>query len=290
MAEKVNTLKDLKLFISGQLQNLYPDNEITAISAVIIRTIFKQHKLHYPAVPETIISSSDFNYASSICNKLKRDMPVQYAIGETEFYGCLVKLNGKTLIPRPETEELADLIIKENKNFTGSIIDIGTGSGAIAIALACNITGALLYGTDISPDAVKLASENAALNNARVNFICDDILNPNTEKYPNAGIIVSNPPYVRESEKSLMSNNVLNYEPHEALFVPDADPLKFYRGILNLCRDIRDKQIKIYFEINEALGVDISKLLESFFCTDITILKDLTGRDRFAKCIYNGLR
>ena len=218
-----------------------------------------------------------------ICNELKTGKPIQYILGETIFYDCIIKLNSATLIPRPETEELVDIIIRENKDFRGNIMDFGTGSGCIAIALASNIPGSVLTGIDISEDAITLARKNAGINNVNVSFIRSDILDLNSEIVNEAGMIVSNPPYIRDSEKQYMNKNVLCFEPPQALFVPDSDPLKFYSGILNVAEKILVPGGKIYFEINEAMGKSMIILLESSGYSEIYVVKDINSKDRIIK-------
>ena len=175
------------------------------------------------------VTSEQVKRVVDICKELKTGKPIQYILGETIFYDCIIRVNNATLIPRPETEELVDLIIRENRGLPGNIIDIGTGSGCIAIALAANLPGAVITGIDISDEAIRIARENALLNNVAVSFVKGDIFNFDYEIVNKAEIIVSNPPYVRNSEKQFMSKNVLDFEPHNALFVTDSDPLVYYQ-------------------------------------------------------------
>jgi release factor glutamine methyltransferase len=220
-----------------------------------------------------------------ICNELKTGRPIQHIFGKTSFYGCLIKINNETLIPRPETEELVDLIIRENPMFNGRITDIGTGSGCIAIALAKNLPDAQITGIDISEGALLLAKKNAQMNKVHVSFIKADILNSNQKpKYP-AGLIVSNPPYIRESEKQFMNKNVLDFEPHKALFVPDNDPLMFYRSILDSSKRILLPGGKIYFEINESMGKEMCDLFVTYGFSGISLNKDINGKDRIIRGI-----
>ena len=169
-----------------------------------------------------------------------------------------------------------------------SVLDIGTGSGAIAIALAVNMPGCAVTGTDISDSALDTARKNASLNNASVTFTRSDMLNSGTVILPGTDIIVSNPPYVRESEKSRMEKNVLDFEPHSALFVPDAEPLKFYSAILKIAQRILVTHGKIYFEINEALGKEMSDMLTSDGYSEIRVINDINGKERFVTGIKNG--
>jgi release factor glutamine methyltransferase len=192
------------------------------------------------------------------------------------------------LIPRPETEELVDLIIKENGGFSGRIIDFGTGSGCIAIALASHFKEASVTATDISEDALEIARHNAHLNGVSVDLLRSDIFKPSNELPLKADIIVSNPPYVRKSEKKLMHRNVLDFEPHQALFVSDDDPLAFYRAILVISRNLLTEGGKTYFEINEAMGEKMKELFDDFSYSGTEIIKDLNGKDRFIKGVVNG--
>jgi release factor glutamine methyltransferase len=286
MGLKILTIKDINIYLAEELHGLYPASEISAF-ANIIRTKFNFTKLQMAAYPETMVKPSVGKEIKAICHELKSGKPIQYILGETTFYNCTIKVNGATLIPRPETEELVDLIVKENKGFSGSILDIGTGSGAIAIALAVNMPGCTVTGTDVSEEALLVAAENNKVNSAAVRFICDDIFRTPPGIFADIGIIVSNPPYVRESEKKLMATNVLGFEPHSALFVPDEDPLKYYSAILKLARTSLLKEGKLYLEINEALGLETSLLVTSHGFRETSIIQDLNGKERFVKAIKN---
>jgi release factor glutamine methyltransferase len=286
MVVKIQTIKDIKLYLEEELNGLYPETEIIAFTN-LIKTKFRFTKLQMFLFPESPVTGKQAAEIARICMELKTGKPIQYITGETSFYNCTIKVNSSTLIPRPETEELVDLIIKENRGFTGSLLDIGTGSGAIAIALAVNMPGCAVTGTDISDSALDTARDNASLNNASVTFTRSDMLNSDTVILPGTDIIVSNPPYVRESEKSRMEKNVLDYEPHSALFVPDAEPLKFYAAILEIAQRILVTQGKIYFEINEALGKEMSDMLASDGYSEIRVINDINGKERFVTGIKN---
>lgn len=288
MGVNIQTIKDIRLFLSNELKYQYREEEISSIAGIIIRTVTGLSRLHEINDPGRKVTTEEAGKIIEYCNQLLTGKPLQYIIGETEFYNCLIRLNGSTLIPRPETEELVDLIIKENLNFSGRIIDLGTGSGCIAIALALNIKGAELTGTDISEEAVRISKENALLNNAVVNFETDDMLNPVKIADYKAGIIVSNPPYVRESEKSLMNRNVIDFEPHQALFVPDSDPLVYYKAIAHIAKKILTPGGMVYLEINEALDKEMMLLFDSEGYTGLKIIPDLSGKQRILKGVKNG--
>jgi release factor glutamine methyltransferase len=288
MTANLQTIKDIRLYLMHELAEMYEEQEINALTGIMIKTVFGLTRLHQHTMSGQGITAQQAERLIDICTQLKTGKPIQYILGDTIFYDCVIKVNQYTLIPRPETEELADLIIKENKMYSGHIIDFGTGSGCIAIALAANIKGSSVTGIDISGEAVRTAQENALINNVSVSFIEGDILHPAMWKTMTAGIIVSNPPYVRESEKQYMNKNVLDFEPFNALFVPDSDPLVFYRAVLEIASEVLNPGGKIYFEINEALGEPMIKLLELRGYSGIEILKDLNGKERIIKGTKNG--
>jgi release factor glutamine methyltransferase len=288
MAVKIQTIKDIRFYISGELGNLYNEQEARAIADLLIKAVLNITKLHQLYDNEFIISEKDVLKIIDYTNSLKTGEPVQYVVGETSFYNCTIKVNNSTLIPRPETEELVDIIIKENREYEGNIIDLGTGSGCIAIALAVNLPHAKITGVDISEEALKIARINSGLNNTSVSFIKGDILDSEITGLPEAGIIVSNPPYVRESEKVLMAGNVLNFEPHQALFVTDSDPLIYYKAILKIAEKVLLHRGSLYFEINEAMGAPMKQLLKENNYSEIEIVMDLNDRERMIKCRKNG--
>jgi release factor glutamine methyltransferase len=283
MAVKIRTIKEIRFYLAKELNVIFEEHEIRALTDILIRTalgITKLHQLYDDAFHVTIKQSEKI---IKICQELKTGKPIQYILGETSFYNCTIRVNNSTLIPRPETEELVDLIIRENRGFKGNIIDFGTGSGCIAIALAANLPMSVLTGIDISDEAISIARENAILNNVKVSFLKGDILTLNYESLSGAGIIVSNPPYVTNSEKALMGKNVLNFEPHIALFVTDSDPLIYYNAILKLADKILLPDGKLYFEINEIMGRQLCQMLESNDYYDIEIVADINNKQRIIK-------
>lgn len=283
MSIELRTIKEIRLYLTKELKEIYKEPEISALANIIIKTAIGVTRLHQLYMPEHQISNEQVKKILDICRQLKTGKPIQYIVGETIFYDCTIRVSGATLIPRPETEELVDLIIKENKGYTGNITDIGTGTGCIAIALAVNIPTAKITGLDISEDALAIARENALMNNAQITLIQGDIIAIETGFNDKSGIIVSNPPYVRNSEKMYMNKNVLDFEPHIALFVEDSDPLKYYRAILEFAEKKLSKGGKVYFEINEAMGNEMILLLESFGYSAIEVVKDINGKDRIIK-------
>ncbi len=227
----------------------------------------------------------DFNNAKK---KLTQQQPIQYIIGETDFFGLTFSVNSNVLIPRPETEELIDWILKDQEGRKGevTILDIGSGSGCIAISLAKNIENARVYGIDISQEAIDTAQKNAERNNVKVQFIKADILKTK-ELFKNFDIIVSNPPYVREIEKTEMKPNVLDNEPSIALFVKDEDPLIFYRDITKLAAKNLNKEGRLYFEINQYLGSETKHMIEDIGFLSVELRKDIYGNDRMIKVKKN---
>ncbi|MFH4968790.1 peptide chain release factor N(5)-glutamine methyltransferase [Gaetbulibacter sp. M240] len=223
--------------------------------------------------------------------KLQAEKPIQYIIGETEFYGLSIKVSPDVLIPRPETEELVEWILNhENADAPLQLLDVGTGSGCIAIALAKHLPNAQVFALDISRAALKVAKENADNSGVKVNFIDADVLNSETMKgllSQKFDIIVSNPPYVRKKEMSSMASNVLDNEPHLALFVEDDNPLLFYEAICSFSREHLKSEGRLFFEINEFLGTQMIRLLASYDFHDIQLKQDIFKKDRMIKAIYN---
>jgi len=257
--------------------------------SVIIKAILTPDKPHILYDMNIFVSEIEAIKIFEIVDELKQGKPIQYVLGETEFYNCRIKLSPATLIPRQETEELVDIIIKENAGYDGQIVDIGTGSGCIAIAIAKNLSGASVFGTDFSAEAIEIAKRNAEINSVKVEFISEDIFKPAKIFSIKPNIIVSNPPYVRNSEKAFMHRNVLDYEPATALFVDDTNPLVFYEAILGIAAKILQTGGKIYFEINEALGNEMLNLLKRFGYAEIKLIMDINGKERFIKGIKNGI-
>jgi release factor glutamine methyltransferase len=288
MGVNIQTIKDIRIYLSGELNGIYLEKEINALSNIITETVAGISKLHRLYKSELTIDKEQAARIVKITKELQKGKPIQYILGETFFYDCKIKLNSATLIPRPETEELVHLIINENRGYQGDIVDFGTGSGCIAVALAANIPGAKVTGIDISEDAISIASENAILNDVTVTFLTGDIFNFEEMAMPSAGIIVSNPPYVRNSEKKLMGKNVLEFEPHTALFVSDSEPLVYYEALLKIADKILATGGRLYFEINEALGDLMVRLLSASGYSDIKIIKDINNKDRIIKGTKNG--
>ena len=283
----LQTLKNIRPYLTNELKEIYTDNEISSLASIIIYTVLGIQKLHFMKDSGLPLSKENVEKVISVCSELKKGKPVEYITGETLFYTCRIKVTPDTLIPRPETEELVDIIIRENRDYRGGILDIGTGSGCIAIALARNIPHAEVTAIDISPAAVRVAVENARFNNVNVRFLVMDFFDTWLAGPEKAGIIVSNPPYVKESEKNLMRKNVLDYEPPGALFVPDGNPVEGYKAILRLAETNLAVNGTLYFEINEMMGDELARILQASGYHKIDLIKDINGRNRFIKAVRN---
>jgi release factor glutamine methyltransferase len=267
-------------YIREELHPFYPDREIESF----IQLIFS-HVKNYTLTDLVLkraekLATQEINDIRQIVERLKLHEPIHYIIGKKEFTGIKLIVNPSVLIPRPETEELVEWI-KESEISPDSILDIGTGSGCIALALKKLFPEACLAGCDVSPDALVLAKRNAEIHALEVHFIEADIFRWNNfpwlAKY---GLIVSNPPYVTESERTVMNKNVLDYEPHNALFVEDDDPLKFYKAIVNFASEWLIPSGKLYFEINETFGMQMINLMHGKGFRNIEIKRDLQGKER----------
>jgi release factor glutamine methyltransferase len=283
------TVRTLKNHFAKALSELYPSEEIQSFFSILSEKHLGMSRLELSLKSEMILSEVISKKYIEALKRLQTHEPIQYIIGETEFYGLLFKVNKHTLIPRPETEELVDWIITESKTQypePSTILDIGTGSGCIAISLAKNILGSRVAAIDFSKDALDVAEHNASLNNVDIDFIRMDILKA-LELPTQYDVIVSNPPYVRNLEKEKMQRNVLNFEPDSALFVSDESPLVFYKKIAGLANNHLAPHGLLYFEINEYFSEDMVIMLKEFNFKDITVKTDFFGKERMIKCTKN---
>ena len=278
------TIKELQKSIFSHISTFLDTREARTITNIIIEHFTNYDKLHVNLNPQTEISPTIIERINVAIKRLSKNEPIQYILGESFFCGLKFIVNRSVLIPRPETEELCMWIIEENKS-ANKIMDICTGSGCIAVSLAKKIKNSDVYAVDISSDALKIATENTLLNNVKVNFLQYNILNSDFlysigEKFD---IIVSNPPYVRDMEKSFMDKRVLDYEPHIALFVDDDNPLIFYDVILNFGQKHLNNNAKLYVEINENFAGEVAELFEKYGYSDIYIKKDINDKDRIIR-------
>ena len=266
------------------LEGIYDKQEAESIARIVFREKLGLSRIDMALQKEKMLNEDSQNIISNISEKLLKGEPVQQVLGGADFFGLKLRVNSHVLIPRYETEELVQLVIDENKKDGLHILDIGTGSGCIAIALAVHSKNAELTGVDISQKALELAHVNAIANDVTIDLVNLDILNIlNWKKLGVFDIIVSNPPYVLESEKSQMHINVLNYEPHQALFVPDHDPLLFYDKISDMALRHLSKNGKLYFEINEAYGNNIKQMLEDKGFKHVEVINDIHNKNRFVR-------
>ncbi|MFC3563587.1 peptide chain release factor N(5)-glutamine methyltransferase [Pedobacter jamesrossensis] len=260
------------------LNHFYDTDEAKSIFNVAIISVLKITKSEALTGKDKELLIKDSNKLAKVLDELKTGKPIQQVLGETTFYGLPFKINEHVLIPRPETEELVDWIIKEVKNKKESLLDIGTGSGCIPIALKKHLHHLDISSIDISAEALKIAAENAKLNKVDINLIEADILNYSSgEKYD---VIVSNPPYIRELEKAEMHENVLAHEPHTALFVSDENPLVFYNAIADFAFNNLNPNGYLFFEINEYLCSETLDILIDKRFKNIELKKDIQGKDR----------
>ena len=259
------TLMEGKNFFLKNLENTYNDNEITYYYKLILREVFKRKELQLALDPKSSLKKSELTFLKRAVKNLLVQKPIQYIIGKAFFRSLTLKVNENVLIPRPETEELVDWVIEDFRNISPkkNIIDIGTGSGCIAISLAKELKRNIVYALDNDDAILELAKQNAKKNNVQVNFLKKDInfLNSLNLKID---VVVSNPPYVLNKEKKNMKLNVLNHEPHKAIFVNDEDPLKFYRLILDYAKLNLKKSGLIYFEINPLLIKHLKSLISAY--------------------------
>ncbi|MEO8235126.1 MAG: peptide chain release factor N(5)-glutamine methyltransferase [Flavobacterium sp.] len=268
-----------------ELSSIFDEKEIESFFYIILEAFHELKRVDLVLNPDLELDNLQILQWETVLSQLKEQKPIQYILGETEFFGLPFYVNEYTLIPRPETEELVEWIIKDLKikRFKDlKILDIGTGSGCIAISLAKNLPNAQVFAIDISEKALATAKKNAELNNVKVTFIEKNILE--TENLLDSfDIIVSNPPYVRNLEKQEIHKNVLEYEPHLALFVEDNDALIFYQKITELATKNLSENGQLYFEINQYLGREMVELLEKYNFKNIKLKKDIYGNDRMIK-------
>ena len=282
------TIKALRLKFYDALNNLYCHSEIDVFFYSLMEYYFHKPKVDvYLNQDQKLDQTSEIIMINAL-NELTNHKPLQYITSQTEFYGLKFNLSESVLIPRPETEELVEWIIKDHifKENEFKILDLGTGSGCISVSLARFLKKSRVYAVDLSDKALVKAHENAKLNNVEVIFEECDILDENLPDYfKNFEVFVSNPPYVRNLEKNEIKQNVMHYEPHMALFVTDNDPLEFYRAILQIATKRLVSGGKLYFEINQYLGIEMMDLVMSFGFYDIELKKDSFGNDRMLRAI-----
>ena len=275
-------LQDFELLFQHELQGLYDEDEIKAIFLVVVAEKFGLNRTNYQLRKTDIVKEADKAEVLSILQNLKKHRPIQYILNKADFYGEVFQVNESVLIPRQETEELVDLIIKNHKSSQNlKIIDIGTGSGCIPITLSKHLNNALVTTIDISKEAIKTAQENAKNLKTQVQFINADIFEWEyifSDQHYN--IIVSNPPYITPGEKQHMNQNVLAYEPELALFIEESAPLIFYDVISSFALKHLTPDGDLYFEINQYLGPEMKELMVKKGFEQVKLIKDINGAER----------
>lgn len=279
-------LKQYRQIFLEKLTPIYDEGEVESFFYITLEELKGWKRSDLALNPGAELSVAELDRWNNVLAQLELQKPIQYILSKAHFYGLEFEVNENTLIPRPETEELVEWIIKENQSGKQiKILDIGTGSGCIAIALAKNLPDVQVHAVDISEGALQVAKRNAAKNNVAVTFWQTDILT--TETLPDMfDIIVSNPPYVRNMEKEEIKKNVLDYEPHLALFVEDNDALLFYRKISQLAKQNLPENGLLYFEINQYLGTETKEMLEQLQFKNAELRKDIYGNHRMIKGVF----
>ncbi len=274
-------------FMQKELNDLYPATEIRQFALLIFEHLLSFSSTDLITKGDESLDEKDISFIENCTKRLKKHEPIQYILGHTEFLGLKLIVNPSTLIPRPETEEL---VMRASEHITPqhkTALDIGTGSGCIALGLKAKFPGLNVEAWDISKEALETAEQNAIKNDLDIHFSQVDVLTfePEDRYLQKYDIIISNPPYVTDSEKKLMEKNVLEHEPHTALFVEDDAPLLFYEKIAKLSRSMLKTGGLLFFEINEAMGEKIRTLLTDLGFSDVEIKKDLSGKNRMAMAV-----
>ena len=274
----------------NSLEGLYPIEELKSFFYLLAEKYLNLSRINIALQLNNELTHEEQSSFYQAADRLRNHEPIQYILGETEFFGMLITVNKQVLIPRPETEELVSWIIEDVDKNEATILDIGTGSGCIAISLAKKLNNAVVSAIDISTRAIEVAKKNTLINNVNIEFSRVDVLNFEADsdlqhKWESKfDIIVSNPPYVRMQEKKLMKLNVVNHEPDIALFVEDDDPLLFYRKISQLSKQYLRHHGTLYLEINEYLGLEMEKMLNKAGFKHVVLKKDMFGKNRMIKC------
>lgn len=288
MFVQTNSVQAVKAYFKERLQDQFSENEMKAMLKVAICERLKLSSADYLLCDSNLLSESDLLYFRSIVKRLQNNEPFQYIVGQTEFFGLELKCDARALIPRPETEELVEWVM-EVVSPENTVVDFCSGSGCIALALKSQLPKATVYGTDVSKEALELSKENASALILDVNFIQHDALSdqlPSTLTEQSIDIIVSNPPYIPELDKQEMQANVLDFEPHLALFVENDNALIFYKAIASHASKLLKQNGLLFFEIHERLANETKEAIEALGFADVEIRKDLQGKDRMIKARF----
>ena len=297
-------LQKAKRLLVEKLSTTFPQREAEQLMRILLEDLFNIDRNRQLMDPNLCIDERQHYLLSEAVRRLLEGEPVQYVTGMARFGDLILRVSPAVLIPRPETEELVQKITTtslpchscegtcESKESMGGgtkplrIWDIGTGSGCIAIALAKQFPNAEVIAFDVSDEALQIAKENAENNGVKVTFVHDDVLNPQSDYFNQpVDLVVSNPPYVCDSERTAMESNVLDWEPENALFVPDDDPLQFYRQILRLAKNQLNPNGQVWFEINERMGEDMVRVCHEMGFAQAEILEDFAGKPRFCRAV-----
>lgn len=276
------TVRELTGLMCGRLADKYGKDEATAMVRVVMQYLKGWSAVDLVLKRDSSVSDYIAEKVFGIVDRLMNDEPLQYIVGETRFYGNTLKVSPAVLIPRPETEELVDMIVKQNQEKDLAVLDFCTGSGCIAVSLARVLRFPMVRAVDLSTDALEVARENARMLKVKVDFECQDVLAMDATDENRYDIIVSNPPYVLDSERKDMLPNVLDHEPAMALFVPDDDALRFYRAIADYGLSALKCGGRLYFEINPIEADNLVDMLEKRGYVDIETVVDMLGKRRFA--------
>lgn len=281
------TLAFIQSEMRRQLAPVYSPRELQQVVFELLEH-FGFTRVQVIAYPDAKLSETDYEQLQLMLKRLANGEPLQYVVGTEWFMDMPFSVCRDVLIPRPETEELVRLIVGRCKRPSPRIVDVGTGSGCIAVSLAKLIDGAQVTAVDVSAAAIEVARRNAEQNGAQVEFVCADILVDNQLFAPSSlDVVVSNPPYVTETDKKQMSRNVLDFEPHLALFVPDSDPLLFYRRIAELAQQWLKSGGMLFFEINERFGPETVQLLENMRFDNVELHRDFYEKNRMMSAVWN---
>ncbi len=285
MVQETPVIQDAIALIKTELKDQYPPGEIRGFTELIFEHLLNYSKTDVLVKIHTKLSNSEFFQIKGFIKQLQNFKPIQYILGEAWFFDLKLEVSPDVLIPRPETEELVKWVIDQEGSSSVKVLDIGTGSGCIAIALALNLPLAEVTATDVSERSIILAERNAKSYGVGIKFILEDIFNPVIVKSGKYDIIVSNPPYVTESQKLLTDKNVLHYEPVDALFVPDHQALVYYEAIIAVAREALNPGGMLFLEINESKSAEIEQLLKRNMFSNVELRKDINGKYRMAGAV-----
>lgn len=284
MKLKDNTVQGLRDYLRLQLQDLYSSSELDQVERILFLKLYDWDPAFVVLNASQRLNESEILKTVFAVDELKNHKPIQYVVGETEFFFRTFKINENVLIPRPETEELCEWVLSEHKTQGLKLVDIGTGSGCIPITLAAEMEGAEVWANDISSEALELAKENATLNKVSILWKLGDILDSSFEM-PNEHfhLVISNPPYVLKADQIYMEKNVVEYEPHIALFVENNDPMLFYKAISEKAMNWLKPEGWLYFEIHQEMGERVCSVLEKLNYGNIELKQDMFGNNRMVR-------